>query len=344
MAIQDQGDKKDNLQKVSWILLFFVTLSLALYYFFASPIHRQIDIFISLLKGAKYIRLENGYHIWTRTIGNGPIPILVLHGGPGGDHEYLKVLARNIPLDKYRLVYYDQLGSYLSSRPNDPCLWNIPRFTDEVEEVRRALELDNFILYGHSWGALLVIEYALKYPDRLKGAVISNTTASVASYTQYIQYLRSQLPPTVRGLMSFYEERQDFSNPAYQEILVDEFYDRYVCRLKPWPKVLLKTLDRMNPQVYLTIQGPNEFFVNGNMADWDRWADLPKIGVPTLVIGARYGTMNPLDIQKMGSLIPNASSFICPRGSHLAMYDDPQAYFGALRLFLETKMEPNKKS
>ncbi|MBM3194506.1 MAG: alpha/beta fold hydrolase, partial [Chlamydiae bacterium] len=210
--------------------------------------------------------------------------------------------------------------------------------------VRRALQIDNLILYGHSWGALLTIEYALKYPCHLKGAIISNTTASVASYTQYIQYLRSQLPPTVQELMSYYEDRKDFSNPAYQEILQDDFYTRYICRIEPWPKILVKTTNRMNEQVYLTIQGPNEFFVNGNMADWDRWADLPKIGVPTLVIGARYDTMNPLDIQKMGSLIPNGSSFVCPRGSHLAMYDDPEPYFRSIRLFLETKIEQTNKS
>jgi proline iminopeptidase len=344
MAMQDQDDKKDNLHTVSWILLFFVSLSLALYYFFANPINRQINIFISLINGAKYIRLENGYHIWTKSIGNGPTPILVIHGGPGGDHEYLKILSKNIPLDKYRIIYYDQLGSYLSSRPDDPCLWNIPRFADEVEEVRKALKLDNFVLYGHSWGALLTIEYALKHSDHLKGAIISNTTASVASYTQYIQYLRSQLPPTVSELMSYYEERNDFSNPAYQEILVSDFYTRYVCRLEPWPRAVVKTINRQNEQVYLTIQGPNEFFVTGNMVNWDRWADLPKIGVPTLVIGARYGTMNPLDIVKMGSLIPNGTSFICPRGSHLAMYDDTQAYFGSIRLFLDTKIDQTKKS
>src|SRR5205809_7070275 len=80
--------------------------------------------------------------------------------------------------------YYDQLGSAYSDQPDQPELWELPRFVDEVEQVRTALKLDasNFYLLGHSWGGILAIEYALKYQRNLKGLVISNMVASIPAY------------------------------------------------------------------------------------------------------------------------------------------------------------------
>ena len=68
--------------------------------------------------------------------------------------------------------------------------------------------------------------------------------------------------------------------------------------------------------------------------DWDRWADLPRISAPTLFIGARHDTMNPADIEKMGELVPRSRVEICPDGSHLAMWDDQDAYFRGLLKFV----------
>jgi proline iminopeptidase len=83
------------------------------------------------------------------------------------------------------------------------------------------------------------------------------------------------------------------------------------------------------------MQGPNEFLVTGTFKDWDRWGDLPKIHVPTLVIGARYDEMNPRDIRRMGELIPYSRVKICKNGSHMAMYDDQESYIKALIKFIK---------
>ena len=95
-----------------------------------------------------------------------------------------------------------------------------------------------------------------------------------------------------------------------------------------------RAFKHVNPQVYGTMQGPNEFVVTGTFKDWDRWNDLSKITVPTLLIGAKYDEMDPEDIKKMGRLIPNSRVAICENGSHLAMWDDQEAYFRHLLGFL----------
>ena len=106
------------------------------------------------------------FKVWTKTVGNNPkIKVLLLHGGPGLTHECFESFDGYFPQESIEYIYYDQLGSYYSDQPNDNRLWTNERFVEEVEQVRKALKLDNtnFYLLGQSWGGILAMEYALKY-------------------------------------------------------------------------------------------------------------------------------------------------------------------------------------
>lgn len=281
--------------------------------------------------GIRLIPIAGGkYKVWTKKVGAGKIKVLTLHGGPGFTHEYFECFEDFLPQAGIEFYYYDQLGSFYSDQPDDKSLWTIERFRDEVEEVRAALGLENFYLYGQSWGSMLGIDYALKYQRHLKGLVLSSMTASIASYVEYVNKLKAALPPDVLAVLKKYEAKGDFDNPEYQAVMFKEVYGRHVCRLDPWPDPVARAFKHFNPQVYNTMQGPNEFVVTGTFKDWDRWNDLPKIQTPTLLIGATHDEMNPEDIRKMGRLIPNSRVVICPNGSHLAMWDDQAVYFDAL--------------
>jgi proline iminopeptidase len=135
------------------------------------------------------IRTPKGqFNVWTKRVGNNPsIKVLLLHGGPGATHEYFEAFDSYFPAAGIEYYYYDQLGSYYSDRPEEPELWDLPRFVEEVEQVRQMLKLDknNFYLLGHSWGGVLAIDYALKYQRHLKGLIISNMMASGRAYNQY---------------------------------------------------------------------------------------------------------------------------------------------------------------
>ncbi len=295
------------------------------------------------LEGAEYVTLTNGYKVWTKRVGEGPIKILTLHGGPGCSHEYLECLEERFPKNLFQIIYYDQLGSTYSDQPDDPSLWTVERFCEEVEEVRGALGLDQFYLYGQSWGALLSIEYSLKYQKHLKGVILSNITGSVASYVEYLNDLRSKLPQDVQDRMKTFEDACDFLNPEYEKILFDKVYSRHLCRLKEWPEPFLRAFAHLNRQVYETVQGPNEFIVTGNFKDWNRWDDLHKINIPTLLLCGRYDTMSPEDNEKMAKLIPHSTLTICENGSHGAMFDDPEPYFEAFYHFINTVEQDSRK-
>ncbi len=145
--------------------------------------------------------------------------------------------------------------------------------------MREGLGLENFYLYGQSWGSMLGIEYALKYQKHLKGLVLSSMTASIPAYMVYIAKLRAALPADIQATLTKYEATGQYEAPEYQEAMYRGVYGRHVCRLDPWPDPVARAFKHLNPQVYGTMQGPNEFVVTGTFKGWDRWADLPKIGV-----------------------------------------------------------------
>lgn len=287
------------------------------------------------MSGSKIISLSNGFHVWTRKVGDSPIKILLLHGGPGATHEYLEIFEQYLPPEGVEIYFYDQLGSYFSDQPKDVNLWDVDRFRDEVEEVRRSLGLESFYLYGSSWGGMLSIEYALKYQSSLKGLIISNMTASIESYIQSINHLRNQLPEELVREMKRYEEREEYEAPEYLQLITEHLYNKHICRLTPWPDAVHRAFAHMNTHVYGTMQGPNEFMVTGTFKDWNRWDDLKHIDVPTLLLVGRHDTMSVDDIQEMGKRIPQSTVGICEHGSHLAMWDDAEVYFNFIKQFIK---------
>lgn len=286
--------------------------------------------------GIELIPIDGGkFKVWTKKIGAGKIKVLTLHGGPGITHEYFECFEDFLPQHGIEFYYYDQLGSTYSDQPDDPSLWTIDRFREEVEQVRQALGLTDFYLLGHSWGGMLGIEYALKYQKHLKALVISSMTASIPSYMAYAAKLRAALPPETIAILDKYESKNDYNNPEYEKAMFETVYRRHICRLDPWPDPVLRAFKHLSAQVYNTMQGPNEFVITGTFKDWDRWKDLPRITVPTFLPVGRFDEMNVEDIQREGRLIPRSRVHICEKGSHLCMWDDQESYFRGLLKFID---------
>ena len=281
------------------------------------------------------------FSVWSRKVGRHPTrKLLLLHGGPGSSHNGFQIFEQYLPLDEVEFYYYDQLGSYRSDQPDEPELWSVARFVDEVEQVRCALDLDvqNFYLLGQSWGGLLAMEYALAHQEQLKGLIVSNMMSSAPAYGAYVEnvLLPSMDPAVVKELKEL-EAVEDFSNPRYKSLLMEHYYQYHVLRmpLDQWPEPVMRMLEHVNRDIYVRMQGPSELGLRGTLADWDRSRDLGRITVPTLVIGAAHDTMDPEHMKWMAEQLPNGRSLICPNGSHLAQHDDPDHYFPGLLRFID---------
>ena len=281
------------------------------------------------------------FNVWTKRIGNNPkIKVLLLNGGPGATHEYFECFENFLPAEGIEFIYYDQLGCGNADNPNDTSMWDLPRYVEEVEQVRKALKLDNtnFYLLGHSWGGILAMEYATKYQNNMKGLIISNMMASCPEYGKYAdEVLSKQMAPEVLKEIRDIEARKDFSNPRYMELLIPNFYEKHILRFpaKDWPEPVNRSLGKTNQSLYVTMQGPSEFGISGKLEKWDRKADLKNVKTPTLVIGAKHDTMDPKHMEEISKILPNGSYLFCPKGSHMAFYDDQKTYFSGLISFLK---------
>lgn len=281
------------------------------------------------------------FKVWTHKKGsNDTIKVLLLHGGPGMTHEEYEIFENHFPAEGFEYYYYDQLGSYFSDQPDEPELWQIDRFVEEVEQVRLALGLgpDNFYLLGQSWGGILAMEYALKYQKNLKGLIISNMMTSIPAYNDYASnVLMAKMDPDVLAELKAFEAAQDYQNPRYMDLLMEHHYVFHVLR-KPaseWPDAVIRMMNHVNPDVYIPMQGPSELGASGILGDWDRTNDIKNIKVPTLVIGATHDTMDPEHMRTMAESLPDGRFLLCPNGAHLSQWDDEENYFNGLIDFIK---------
>lgn len=291
--------------------------------------------------GVKMIPIKTpigNFKVWTKRFGNNPkIKILLLHGGPAMTHEYMECFETFFQREGFEFYEYDQLGSYYSDQPKDSSLWTTERFVNEVEQVRKAIGADssNFYVLGNSWGGILAMEYALKHQKNLKGLIVSNMVASAPEYGKYAdEVLAKQMKPEVLAEIRTLEAKKDFNNPRYMELLIPNFYKKHLCRLEEWPDGLNRASKHINGEIYTLMQGPSEFGISGRLAKWDIKNRLNEITIPTLMIGAKYDTMDPRAMEQQSKLVKKGRYLYCPNGSHLAMWDDQKIFMSGVIEFI----------
>jgi len=276
----------------------------------------------------------DGHEVVTYSYGTGDEVLFLLNGGPGLPCNYLRDPLLPLVGAGYRVVTYDQLGTGQSDHPTDPALWTIERYRDEVESVRRALGIDHMHLLGHSWGGWLSIEYALRYGDRLKSLLLSNTSADMPHMISELERLRGNLGAETVEMMRAYEAEGVYDHPEYKAAITLLSY-RHVYRLREIPQSVRDSIDHETHAIYLAMQGPNEFHFTGNLTSWNRLPDLPTIRMPTLVLVGKHDELTPACAMRMHQALPNSEIVVLPNASHLAMYEQPDAYLAAVRDFLD---------
>jgi proline iminopeptidase len=281
-------------------------------------------------------RLEvevDGFKVVAYSFGTGDEVVFCLNGGPGLPCDYLREAHSCLMDEGYRIVAFDQLGTGASDRPVDTGLWTIGRYVEETETVRQALNLGKVHMLGHSWGGWLAIDYALTYPENLKTLILEDTVADIPHLVQELERLRGALGSETIAMMQKHEAQGTIDHPEYLAAIAILTY-RHVCRLSTWPAPVKRSLDDWNMGPYGTMQGPNEFLYTGNLRDWNRVRDLPKITVPVLITCGEHDELTPACALRMKLGLPNAELRVFANASHMPFYENPQAYYPALLEFL----------
>jgi proline iminopeptidase len=285
-------------------------------------------------------KVKIGRHsVVTYSYGAGDKVLFLLNGGPGLPCNYLREPMLRLLDQGFRVVTYDQLGCGASDHPKDKSLWTIGRYVQEVETVRKALDLGPVHLLGHSWGGWLAIDYALTHPKSLTSLILSNTCGDMPHLIGELDRHRAALGPETVAMMQRYEAMGTLEHPAYAAAITI-LNHRHVLRLDAWPKPVKQSLKGWNMDVYGTMQGPNEFLYTGNLKDWNRIPDMHCIAVPTLVLCGQHDELTPACAMRMHNALPSSEITVFPNSSHMPFYEEPEAYFARVVAFLDGQDRP----
>lgn len=273
----------------------------------------------------------NGGSIWYRVTGTGSgTPVILLHGGPGFASHYLKPLEA---LGDDRLVIrYDQLGSGKSDATTDTTLFTVAHFVDQLEQLRRHLQLQRFHLYGHSWGTMLAVEYYRAHPEAVASLTLASAALDSRAWERHTRELLATLPDSMVRAVEKREAERNYQAPDYQAAL-NEFYGRYVWR-QPVVADLDSLMNSFNTAIYEYMWGPSEFTVTGTLKEFDAKPLLPSITVPVLYTVGEHDEANPATIQEFGRLTPGSRVVVIPAAAHITAWDNPTADVAAVRSFL----------
>lgn len=276
----------------------------------------------------------NGGKIWYEVVGKGPnSPVLLLHGGPGSasfGFDPLRKLDYDGPI-----IFWDQLGCGRSDALSDTTLMTIENFVDQTERLRHHLDLEDFVLYGHSWGTMLGIDYFLMYPDEVKAIIFSSPLFSTASWIADADSLISTMPDTIQHTIRFYESIKDYDNAEY--IAATELYYAHFVTRKPSEKVDRSLMNLADGSiVYRYMWGPSEFTSTGTLRNFDRMDDLQGVDVPTLLICGEFDEASPRTVKGYSTLIPKSKFEVISEAAHSTLNDNPEETLKVIGEFLKS--------
>ncbi len=266
-------------------------------------------------------------------MGEGPgAPLLVSHGGPGFSHDYL--LALDDLAATRPVIFYDQLESARSDKPNDPSLWTLPRFVAELHALREGLALDRFFHLGHSWGGALAVAFAVARPAGLLGTIVASPLLSARDWVADNKVLLEGLPDSDRAAIEAHERAGTTDAPAYQDAMM-AFYRRHLCRAEPWPPEVVRAVEMANLDVYHAMNGPSEWAVVGMLRDLDLTPSLPRIACPALFTCGVFDEAAPATVRRYAALVPGGARVAVFAGaSHTPHIEARGAYMAVLADFL----------
>ena len=283
--------------------------------------------------GEGFIEVPGG-PVWYKVSGSGDgLPIVALHGGPGGTscgYSLLEKLG-----DQRPVIRYDQLGSGRSGRPDDPSLWVAERFVEELDIVRRELGLERFHLLGHSWGGALAAAYVIeKGTEGVASVILSSPLISTPDWIEDANYLRSLMPEDIQATLAKHEAAGTIDSDEYQAASA-EFYARHVSYGERAEAPTGCDGAPSNRFIYNFMWGPTEFRATGNLVDFDMSDRLKDIDVPVLFMTGQFDEARPERIAEYQRQVPGSQLIVIKDVAHASLSRKPDVYRQAIEKFMD---------
>jgi proline iminopeptidase len=273
-----------------------------------------------------------GGKVWFKRVGGGAgLPLLAVHGGPGMPHNYLRSLQRLA--NEREVIFWDQLGCGNSVCPPNVELWTLERSVAEVDAVVEALGLDQFHLFGNSWGGMLAQQYILDSPTAAASLTISNSLASMARFSDEKARLKSGLDAATQSAIDRHEAAGTTDSAGYHAA-IRTWYETHLCRVRPWPAELEESLNNVGTEIRETMIGPSAFRIVGNLRSWDVLDRLAEITLPTLLVAGRFDQNSPEHMWEMHQRIEGSQFELFESSAHFPFIEQPARFDQVMRDFL----------
>lgn len=277
-----------------------------------------------------------GFKTWYKIVGepSDKAPLVLLHGGPGACHNYMKPYEAIAERTGRQVVTYDQIGCGKSPIPHqEDDFYDIQLWVDELDALRDYLGLKECFLLGHSWGTMLAMEYVLRGKgEGLKGIILASGLCSVDQWLEEADRYVSYLPEDLADAIREGNKTGDYSSEKAQ-LGQAIYYARHVEGEGEEPECIQESFAGLG-ECYVVMQGEAEFVVTGKFKGWDIIDKLHEIDVPTLLLSGNDDESTPLINKTMFDRIPDARWDLIPHGTHMGHCYDPEPYLESVEKFL----------
>ena len=279
-----------------------------------------------------------GYHTRAYVFGdlNNGVPLIILHGGPGGcveRYEPLEKLAEfGIPL-----IFYDQLGCGYSRVPkNHKISWNFRVFLDELENLMTYFNLKKYNILGHSWGGMLALEYVCNFEHRgVEKLILFSTLPSTRIWNEEHIKMFDEFTPSEKAALLAEKDGKKFDKIEYKNA-VKKFIRNHVGKksseLYPFKR---KKFPKTNREIYEKMWGKSEFFGTGTLKDWTVEQKLSKIDIPTLIISGAFDESSPRMNELMNKEIKDSKWLLLKKSHHIGYAEETDIVVESIKKFIK---------
>jgi len=274
------------------------------------------------------VSLPDG-RLFYEVIGEGD-PIIVVHGGPGMDHNYLRP-GLDVLASSRALVYYDQRGTGRSDATLDSASINLDAFVNDIDELRQALGYDRVVVLGHSFGGLIAVAYAMDHPENVRALVLMNTVEPGSQWATATARRAAQM----RTLADSAELAELVALPGYKErdpaIMSRMYQAAFRGTLRDRDKISEINLAMSRR----TAQNGSDVarLLGTSMSGLDWWDRLPALQVPTLVVHGRFEPAPTAMAAALADAFPQGRLAVLETG-HFPYVEDPAGLVAAVAGFL----------
>lgn len=309
-----------------------ITLSLWVILVITSCVSNKDSNNERIVNGESFLEVPGG-KIWYKVTGSGNgLPVVLIHGGPGGSSFSLKPYEELG--NERQIIRYDQLGGGKSDRIDDTTLFTIEHFVNELDLLRSNLDVEKWHMLGHSWGTILVVEYYKKHPERVASLTLGSAALNMKTWAQHTRELVATLPESFQHIIANAETTGNFNDSLYRQA-IRQFNSLYVCR-KPVLAERDSAFATRNHHIYEYMQGPSEFTITGTLKDYDATTYLPDIKVPTLFTVGEFDEAGPEIIKSFAKKVPGSRYVVFTGAAHITMWDARDENITTVRDFLNS--------